>query len=139
MASERILSNDALREILTNARVIAVLGMSDDPYRPSYQIGKYLKRAGYTVYPVNPTLEQIDGDIVYPSLKAVPETIDIVNIFRRPEFLPRIVDDVIAAGGKFIWAQLGIANEEAARKAAAAGIPMVMNNCIKVTHAYLMR
>jgi predicted CoA-binding protein len=128
-----------LRDILTTARTIAVVGHSDDPSRVSYQIAQYLRRAGYKVYPVNPTVQTIDGEISYPSLTAVPEPIDIVDVFRRSEFLPDVVEDAIAAGAKVVWAQQGISNEAAARRAAEAGITLIQNNCIKVTHMYLLR
>lgn len=138
MAEVRTWNDAALGDLLRSARVIAVVGMSDNPSRVSYQIGHYLKRAGYTVYPVNPTVATIDGEKVYPTLADVPEPIDIVNVFRRPEYLSGVVDDAIAAGAKAVWAQLGISDADAARKAEAAGIPMVMNRCIKVDHAHLL-
>jgi uncharacterized protein len=138
MAEVRTWNDASLRDLLESARVIAVVGMSDDPSRPSYQIGRYLKRAGYTVYPVNPTLTEIEGDKVYATLADVPEPIDIVDVFRRPEYLDGVVDNAIEVGAKAVWAQLGISDEDAARKAEAAGIPMVMNRCIKVDHARLM-
>lgn len=128
-----------LRDILATARTIAVVGHSNDPGRVSYQIAQYLRRAGYKVYPVNPTVQTIDGEISYPSLTAVPEPIDIVDVFRRSEFLPDVVEDAIAAGAKVVWAQQGISNEDAARRAAEAGITLIQNNCIKVTHMYLLR
>jgi predicted CoA-binding protein len=133
------LSDAQMREILATARTIAVVGHSDDPSRTSYQIAQYLRRVGYKVYPVNPTVETIDGEISYPSLAAVPEPIDIVDVFRRSEFLPGVIEDAIAAGAKVVWAQLGISNEDAARMAAEAGITLIENNCIKVTHMYLLR
>jgi predicted CoA-binding protein len=122
------------RAILQNARVIAVVGFSNDPSRASYQIGHYLRRAGYTMYPVNPTITEVDGMKVYPSLKDVPEPIDIVDVFRRPEYLLGVVEEAIAVKAKVVWAQLGIADDEAARRAHEAGLTMVMNNCIMVTH-----
>lgn len=130
-------SDSALKELLTNARVIAVVGHSDNPDRTSYQIAQYLRRVGYTVYPVNPAVETIDGQPSYPNLAAVPEPIDIVDVFRRSEFLPGVVDDAIAAGAKSVWAQLGVYDEAAAETAHAAGLTMVMDSCIKVDHARL--
>lgn len=138
MAEVRTWNDTDLRDLLASARVIAVVGMSDNPLRPSYQIGRYLKRAGYTVYPINPTLAEIEGDKVYTTLADVPEPIDIVDVFRRPEFLSGVVDEALAVGAKAVWAQLGISDEDAARKAAAAGVPMVMDRCIKVEHARLL-
>ena len=127
------------RDILASAKVVAVVGYSDDPRRTSNQIGRYLKNAGYKVYAVNPTVEQVDGEKSYPTLADVPEPIDIVNVFRRPEYLSGVVDDAIGVGAKVVWAQLGISDQEAARKAEAAGVDIIMNNCIKVTHGSLMR
>lgn len=128
-----------VRDLLANARVIAVVGHSDKPYRTSYQIAQYLRGAGYTVYAVNPEVEQIDGERCYPSLKDVPEPIDIVDVFRRSEYLPGVVDDAIAAGAKSVWAQLGVSSGEAASRAQAADLPLVMDSCIKVEHRRLLR
>jgi uncharacterized protein len=136
-----VISHDdtALRELLENARVIAVVGYSNRPETVSYSIGRYLKRVGYKVYAVNPTISEIDGERVYPTLADVPEAIDIVNVFRRPEYLPEVFDQAIAAGAKAVWAQLGIHHEEAAQKAAAAGLQVVTDSCIKVEHVRLVR
>jgi predicted CoA-binding protein len=131
-------SPDAMRDLLTNARVIAVVGASNKPDRPSYSIYQYLKRQGYTVYPVNPIVKDIDGDKVYPSLADVPESIDIVDIFRPSDALPEVIEDAIAAGAKAVWAQLGINNDAAAERAEAAGLNVVMNKCIKVQHSLLV-
>lgn len=127
------------RDVLSAARVIAVVGFSDNPARTSHQIGRFLQRVGYTVYPVNPTVERIGDLKSYPSLAYVPEPIDIVDVFRRSEFLADIVDESAAVGAKLVWAQLGVYSEEAARRAEAAGIPLIMDNCIKVTHTLVMR
>lgn len=129
--------SDTLRDILTSAKVIAVVGYSAKPYRTSNQIGGFLKRAGYKVYAVNPTVDSIDGEPSYPSLADVPEPIDIVNVFRRSEYLPGVVDDAIAVGAKVVWSQLGVYDNLAAQKATAAGLQMVMDHCIKVEHARL--
>ncbi len=128
----------ALRDILTSARVIAVVGHSDRPNRTSYRIANYLREVGYTVYPVNPTVAQIDGQRSYTSLADVPEPIDIVNVFRRSEYLAGVVEDAIAAGAKMVWAQLGVSDAAATQKAEAAGLPLVMDNCIKVSHMRLV-
>jgi hypothetical protein len=130
--------NDAaLRDLLANARTIAVVGYSDDPTRTSYQIAGYLKRAGYTVYPVNPTVAEIEGQRSYATLAEVPEPIDIVDVFRRSEYLPEVVDEAIAAGAKAVWAQFGISHPAAAEAAEQAGLPLVMDRCIKVEHSRL--
>lgn len=126
-------------QILESARVIAVVGFSDNPSRPSHRIGRFLQRVGYTVYPVNPTVERIGEDRSYSTLADVPEPIDIVDVFRRSEFLRGVVEDAIAVKANVVWAQLGIADDEAARLATEAGITMVMNDCIMVTYNELMR
>ncbi|MEZ4668914.1 MAG: CoA-binding protein [Anaerolineae bacterium] len=128
----------AIRALLTETRVIAVVGHSDQRYRTSYQVARYLRRAGYKIYPVNPEVETIDGEICYPSLAAVPEPIDLVNVFRRSEYLAGVVDEAIAVGAKAVWAQLGVESDEAAGKAEKAGIPLVMDRCIKVDHSRLL-
>jgi predicted CoA-binding protein len=132
-------SDPALRDILKAARTIAVVGHSDKPNKPSYQIANYLRRAGYKVYPVNPTVKTIDGEPSYPSLADVPEPIDIVDVFRNSRHLPEVVEEAIAVGAKVVWAQLGVSSEQAERRAAEAGMTLIENNCIKVTHMYLMR
>lgn len=128
---------NAIRDLLTNARVIAVVGMSDNPARASYGVANFLKVQGYTIYPVNPTLKEIDGQQVYPTLADVPEPIDIVDVFRRPEYLAGVVDDAIAVNAKAVWAQLGIHDPAAVDKAAAAGLPIVTNHCIKIEYLSL--
>lgn len=135
-----MLTKDAdLRRLLQQARTIAVVGHSDKPYRTSYRIGNYLRLVGYKVYPVNPTLTEIDGHPVYADLASVSEPIDIVNVFRRSEFLPAVVEEAIAAGAKAIWAQLGVYDEAAARAAQAAGLQVVMDRCIMVDHGLLVK
>lgn len=131
-------NDNTVRDLLANARVIAVVGYSDKPSRTSYQIAQYLKRAGYKVYPVNPSVETIDGEKSYASLADVPEPIDIVNVFRRSEYLPGVVDDAIAVGAKAVWAQLGVYDTAAGQKAESAGLITVMDACIKVEHSRLL-
>jgi uncharacterized protein len=132
------LSDADLRRILTEARVIAVVGHSDRPDRPSYQIAAFLRQAGYTVYPVNATVSHIDGEVSYPNLQAVPEPVDIVNVFRRSRHLSAIVDDAIAVKAGVVWAQSGISDENAAQKAVAAGLEIVMDRCIRTEYARLI-
>ncbi len=130
--------NDArMRTVLQNARTIAVVGHSDNPARTSYQIAQYLRRVGYTVYPVNPTVAEIDGERSYASLADVPQPIDIVNIFRRSEHVAGVVQDAIAVGAGAVWAQLGVMDDDARHRALAAGLDVAMNRCIKVDHARL--
>lgn len=131
-------SQDELRSILETARVIAVVGHSDKPHRTSYRIANYLRGVGFKVYAVNPTVSQIDGERCYASLAEVPEPIDIVDVFRRAEHLSGVVDEAIAVGAKVVWGQLGVVDVDAARKAEAAGLQVVMDRCIKVDHQMLV-
>ncbi|MEX1249003.1 MAG: CoA-binding protein [Anaerolineales bacterium] len=133
-----IKSQNDLRRLLEEARVIAVVGHSDRPNRTSYRIANYLRRAGYKVYAVNPSIQQVNGEPAYPNLAAVPEPIDIVDVFRRSEFLGEVVDQAIAAAAKSVWAQLGVYDEAAAARAEAAGLQMVMDRCIMVDHERLL-
>ncbi len=130
-------NDSAMRDVLTHAKVIAVVGHSDKPERTSYQIAQFLRSVGYTVYPVNPTVKEIDGQLSYPSLQEIPEAVDIVNVFRRSEYLSEIVDEAIAVNAKTVWAQLGVSNQQAAQKALDAGLNVVMDACIKVEYLQL--
>lgn len=132
------INDNAMRDLLANARVIAVVGHSDKPYRTSYRIADYLRRAGYTVYPVNPTVAAIDGQLSYASLADVPEPIDIVNVFRRAEYLADVVEEAISVGAKAIWGQLGVVDETARKRALNAGLDVAMDVCIKIEHARLL-
>jgi predicted CoA-binding protein len=127
-----------LHRILETSRVIAVVGHSDKPHRTSYRIAGYLRMVGYRVYAVNPTLSEIDGERCYASLADIPEPIDIVDVFRRAEYLDGVVDEAIAVGAKVVWGQLGVVDAAAARKAEAAGLQVVMDRCIKVDHQALL-
>ncbi len=129
----------ALRDLLTTSKVIAVVGHSDRPFRTSYQIAAYLRQAGYKVYPVNPEVSTIDGQPCYASLADVPEPIDVVNVFRRSQFLVDVVEQSAAVHAKAVWAQLGVESDEAAKIAEAAHLPLVMDACIKVEHRRLIR
>ncbi len=128
---------DAMRDVLETARTIAVVGHSDRPDRTSYQIAAFLRRVGYTVYPVNPTLETIGEERCYHSLAELPQPVDIVNVFRRSEYLGEVVDEAIAAGAKTVWAQLGVVDEAAQQRALTAGVHMAMDTCIKVDYMQL--
>jgi predicted CoA-binding protein len=129
--------DDAMPEVLTHARVIAVVGHSDKPERTSYRIAQFLREVGYTVYPVNPMVSEIDGQPSYASLKDVPESVDIVNVFRRSQYLSEVVDEAIAINAKTVWAQLGVYDEASAQKALDAGLNIVMDGCIKVEYMRL--
>ncbi|MCL6546597.1 MAG: CoA-binding protein [Bryobacteraceae bacterium] len=128
-----------IAELLTSARVIAVVGLSSKKHRPSYGVSEYMQRAGYRIIPVNPNEESVLGEKAYPSLEVVPEKVDIVNIFRRSEFVPEIVEQAIRAGAKAIWMQEGVVHEEAAERARQAGLTVVMDRCILKEHRRLTR
>jgi predicted CoA-binding protein len=132
---------DDLRALLTGARTIAVVGASNEPWRPSFGIMRYLQRAGYRIIPVNPFLsgQTVHGETFHASLRDVPERVDLVNVFRRPDAVEAVVDDAIAVGAPAIWMQLGVRNEAARNKAEAAGLTVVMDRCISVEHARLHR
>jgi uncharacterized protein len=134
-----MLTNDQMRDLLAHSRVIAVVGHSDNPGRTSYQIAQYLRRAGYKVYPVNPTLNEIDSEKCYSDLASVPEPIDIVNVFRRSEYLAGVFEEAVNVGAKSVWAQLGVFDVAVEEKAEELDYPLVMDACIKVVHARLLR
>ncbi len=123
-----------LASIIRNSRIIAVVGLSDNPQRPSYGVASYLMEHGYRIIPVNPNLSEWKGIRAYPSLLEIPEKIDIVDIFRKSEFVEAIVGEAITIGAKTIWMQLGVINEEAAEKARNAGLEVVMDKCMKIEH-----
>ena len=128
---------NTLRRILRQSRIIAVVGLSADWYRPSYFAAKYMQEHGYRVIPVNPKYPEILGEKCYRSLRDVPEKIDIVDVFRKTEDVPPIAEDAIAIGAKVLWQQLGVKNEAAAAKARAAGLETVMDRCVKIEHGRL--
>lgn len=133
------MTNEEIRDLLSQARTIAVVGLSDNPQRPSYGVARYLQREGYEIIPVNPNLRgPVLGVEPVGSLRELSRPVDIVQIFRRPEYVPGVVDDAIAIGAGAIWMQLGIAHEEAAAKAAAAGLQVVMDSCMAVVHRMLI-
>ncbi len=120
---------------LRETKAIAVVGMSPRPDRPSHYVAKYLMEQGYRIIPVNPAVDQVLGMKSYPDLVSIPGTIDMVDIFRRSSQVPPIVDDAIAAGARFIWMQDGVVHEDAAAKARASGISVVMDNCTLREHS----
>jgi uncharacterized protein len=124
-------------EILRSAHTIAVVGLSSKRYRPSYGVAEYMQRAGYRIIPVNPEESEVLGEKAYPDLDHVPEAIDIVDIFRRSEFVPEIVEAAIRKGAKAIWMQEDVIHEEAARRAQEAGLDVVMDRCILKDHRRL--
>ncbi|AVH73699.1 CoA-binding protein [Nostoc sp. 'Lobaria pulmonaria (5183) cyanobiont'] len=129
--------DNALREVLIQARTIAVVGHSDKRDRTSYQIAQFLRQKGYTVYAVNPLIQEIDGQRSYAALPELPEPVDIVNIFRRSEYLPEILDEAISINAKTVWTQLGICHQPSAQKAIDAGLNVVMDACIKIEYLRL--
>ena len=128
---------DLVEEQLTRSKVIAVVGLSPRPERDSYDVARYLKEQGYRIIPVNPTVDEVLGEKSYPDLKSIPEPVDMVDIFRRPAAVPSVVDEALEIGAKYIWMQIGIIHEEAAKKAREAGIPVIMNNCTMREHRRL--
>jgi uncharacterized protein len=124
-------------DILRSAKTIAVVGLSGKRFRPSYGVAEYLKDAGYRIIPVNPTETSVLGEKCYPDLDSVPEPVDIVDIFRRSEFVPELVEAAIRKGAKAVWMQEGVVHEAAARRAAEAGLAVVMDRCILKEHRRL--
>ena len=127
----------SISEILHSARTIAVVGLSNKRFRPSYGVSEYLKRVGYRIIPVNPLEAEVLGEKSYPDLDSVPMPVDVVDIFRRSEFVPEIVEAAIRNGAKAIWMQEGVIHEQAARRAEAAGLTVVMDHCILKEHRRL--
>jgi predicted CoA-binding protein len=125
---------DPITDLLKKAKTIAVVGLSDSPLRPSHGVAAYLQSQGYKIIPVNPNIEEALGETAYPSLLDVPEKIDIVNVFRRPEFVPGIVDQAIRLQVPAIWLQESVIHHAAAQKARDAGILVVMDECILKEH-----
>jgi predicted CoA-binding protein len=130
-------TNDEIAEILRTSKIIAVVGLSPKPERPSHGVSVYMMEQGYTIIPVNPGQDEILGQKSYKSVLAVPGPIDIVNIFREPAAVPEIVGEAIAKKAKVVWMQEGIVHNEAADKARAAGLKVVMNKCLYKEHARL--
>lgn len=126
-----------LRRILATYRNVAVVGLSAKWHRPSYFAAKYLLDHGYNVIPVNPAYSEILGRPSYPDLRSIPEPVDVVDIFRRPEEVPALVDDAIAIGAAVVWMQIGIQHQAAAEQARAAGLEVVMDRCMKIEYARL--
>ena len=123
-----------IAELLSSARTIAVVGLSSRRARPSYSVSEYMQNAGYRIFPVNPQETEVLGETAYPDLDSVPVPVDIVDIFRRAEFVPEIVEAAIRIGARAVWMQEGVVHEEAAERARAAGLTVVMDRCILKEH-----
>lgn len=126
---------DPIQNILERGKVLAVVGLSSKPHRPSYGVARYMQLAGYRIIPVNPNEEKVLGEKSYARLEDVPVQVDVVNIFRRSEFVPAIVESAIAVGAWAVWMQEGVINEQAAERAREAGLQVVMDRCLLKEHA----
>ena len=124
-------------ELLKTSRTIAVVGLSSKRFRPSYGVTEYMQRNGFRIIPVNPLETTVLGEKSYASLEAIPDRVDIVDIFRRPEFVPEIVEAAIRIGARAVWMQEGVVHEAAAERARAAGLEVVMDRCILKDHRRL--
>ena len=133
------LTPEEIKAILQNYRVVAVVGLSPKPERPSFQVARYLKEHGYRIVPVNPGQKVILGEKCYPRLSDIPFPVEVVDIFRNVEAIPAIVDEAIAIGARVVWMQQGLTEPAAARKAREAGLQVVMDRCMKIDHAQLVR
>jgi predicted CoA-binding protein len=128
----------ATRALLQDTRTIAIVGLSPNPQRPSNEVARYLRAAGYTIIPVNPACDEVLGEKCYASLREIPGPVDLVDVFRRAEDVMPIVEDAIAIGARALWLQLGVVAPEAALRAAGAGLKVVMDRCTKIEHAVLI-
>ena len=126
-------------QILKESHTIAVVGLSDNPSRDSYEVARYLQRQGYRIVPVNPNVDEVLGEKSYPDIISIPEKLDVVNIFRRPEDVSPIVDQAIAKKVSAVWMQLGVVNEEAAQTARENGLDIIMDRCMSVEHRAMVR
>jgi uncharacterized protein len=133
-SQERTLYQDevTIRRIVRSARVIAVVGLSANPRRPSNDVALYLQRQGLRIVPVNPNIREALGERSYPSLRDIPFPVDVVDVFRRPTAVPSVAEDAVAIGAKALWLQLGVINREGAEIARRAGLDVVMDRCLKV-------
>jgi predicted CoA-binding protein len=127
-----------LRRILAQYRTLAVVGLSANWYRPSYFAAKYMQDHGYRIIPVNPSYTEVLGEKCYPTIAAIPGSVDIVDCFRKANEIPALAHAAVAKGAKVLWMQLGIRNDEAARIASDAGLDVVMDRCVKIEHARIL-
>lgn len=131
-------SDNQIKEILQKSRNVAVVGLSGNSEKDSYRVARYMMEKGYKIIPVNPREDEIMGLKSYPDLTSIPEKIDIVNVFRRSEYLPSVVEEALQVGPDCIWTQLGVAEEDSAARAESRGITVVMDRCIKIEHNRLL-
>lgn len=127
-----------LRDILLQSRTIAVVGLSSSWYRPSFFAAKYMQDHGYRIIPVNPNYAEVLGEKCYPTLRAIPDRVDMVDCFRKPGEIPPIAREAVAIGARVLWMQLGIRNEQAAKIALDAGLDVVTDRCVKIEHARIL-
>lgn len=127
-------SGDAVTDILAASKTIAVVGLSNNRFRPSFGVAQYLQSVGYRIIPVNPNNEEVLGEKSYARLEDIPEKVDIVDVFRRPEFVPEIVESAIRIGARAVWMQEGVMHAQAAERARSAGLLVMENNCILKEH-----
>lgn len=130
-------SDEKIKELLTQCKTIAVVGLSDKPHRDSYKVAQYLQQHGYRIIPVHPRIAEVLGEKAYKTLADIPDQVDMVNVFRKSEETPPVVEEAIALKPKAVWLQLGISNDAAAKLATSAGLEFIQNLCIKVEHARL--
>ena len=133
-----IQDDENIKKILEESRTVAVVGASQKAWRDSNSIARFLVRKGYTVYPVNPKYDEVDGAQCYPDVKSIPASIDIVDVFRQSSAVPEVVEDAVNAGAKTIWLQFGVIHEQAAERAEQAGLQVVMDRCIAVEYRQLV-
>ncbi|MEG6521451.1 CoA-binding protein [Desulfotomaculum sp. 1211_IL3151] len=130
-------SDERIKELLTQCKTIAVVGLSDKPHRDSYKVAQYLQQHGYRIIPVHPRIAEVLGEKAYKTLADIPYQVDMVNVFRKSEDTPPVVEEALPLKPKAIWLQLGISNDAAAQLATAAGLEFIQNLCIKVDHCRL--
>ena len=128
---------DPIKKVLEESKTIAVVGASDNPQRHSYEVAHYLHRHGYKIIPVNPALTELFGEKAYPDLLSIPGPVDVVDVFRRPDQVPPVVEQAIAKGAKVVWMQPGAENMQAAERAMAAGLEVIMGVCMMQEHGAL--
>jgi len=131
-------SDKEMKEILLSAKTVASVGLSSNQEKESYWIAAYLKEQGYRIIPVNPTTTEILGEKAYPDLSSIPGKVDVVQVFRKPEDVPPVVEEAIKIGAKVVWMQEGIRHEEAAKKVREAGLQVIMDACMRATHRRLI-